>query len=342
MNLELDRRFMLRAMQLAELGMGKVSPNPLVGCVVVYDGRIIGEGWHKYYGGPHAEVYALQDLNDSKILSESTVYVTLEPCCHFGKTPPCADLLLAKGIKRLIVAQKDPNPIVAGKGLAKLQNAGVEVMQGLLEAEAKFQNRRFWKNMLEKRPYIVLKYAQTADGFIAQSNSKPLAISNSLSNRLVHSWRAQEDAILVGSGTVRADNPLLTARFGQQKQPQIVVLDRFLRLTTDYVLKNNPHVWFMHQALESEFRAGYYSILNEDFWVGVFQKLLQLGIGSVLVEGGLTVHNALIERNLWDEARIIVSNKKLGQGLEAPKGLNTGQANIEKIGHDSHFRYFKP
>ena len=201
---------MQRALELARLGLGNVSPNPMVGCVIVKDGKIIGEGHHEQYGGPHAEVNAVQAVKDQSLLPQSTAYVTLEPCSHFGKTPPCADLLVRHQVKRVVICNEDPNPLVAGQGIERLRNAGIEVEIGLLREEGRVLNRRFFTAFEKKRPYVILKWAQTTDGFVARENYDSKWISNTYSRQLVHKWRAEEDAILVGTNTARYDNPSLT------------------------------------------------------------------------------------------------------------------------------------
>ncbi|MGM9510624.1 bifunctional diaminohydroxyphosphoribosylaminopyrimidine deaminase/5-amino-6-(5-phosphoribosylamino)uracil reductase RibD [Larkinella sp. GY13] len=223
---------MSRALELAKLGRGHVSPNPMVGCVIVHNQRIIGEGWHRQYGGPHAEVNAVRAVTDESLLPESTVYVTLEPCSHFGKTPPCADLLIAKRVKKVIVCNDDPNPLVAGKGLAKLRAAGIEVETGLLAERGRELNRRFFTFIEQQRPYLILKWAETADGFMAPADFRPIPISSPLSRQLVHKWRTEEDAIMVGTNTARHDNPQLNARLWSGRNPVRIVIDKHLQLPT--------------------------------------------------------------------------------------------------------------
>ena len=205
--MEMHATYMQRALELAELGRGNVSPNPQVGCVIVYDDKIIGEGYHQKYGGPHAEVNAVNSVIDSEMLKKSTVYVTLEPCAHFGKTPPCANLLVEKQVKKVVIAATDSNPLVGGKGIEILKNAGIEVETGILEKEARKQNRRFFTQIEQKRPYVILKWAQTLDGFVARKDYSSKWISNSQSRQMVHKWRAEEDAILVGKNTALYDDP---------------------------------------------------------------------------------------------------------------------------------------
>ncbi|EMR01058.1 bifunctional diaminohydroxyphosphoribosylaminopyrimidine deaminase/5-amino-6-(5-phosphoribosylamino)uracil reductase RibD [Cesiribacter andamanensis] len=235
MTQEQDRLYMQRALELARLGAGRVSPNPLVGCVVVHQERIIGEGWHRQWGGPHAEVNALESVADKALIAQSTVYVSLEPCNHWGKTPPCTDLLLQHTPRRVVICNADTNPRAAG-GLARLQEAGIEVATGLLAEEGRWLNRRFFTSVEKGRPHIILKWAQTADGYMARSDYSSKWISNPYARQLVHKWRSEEDAILVGSNTARHDNPRLTnrdwapAQAHALRQPLRVVVDRMLSL----------------------------------------------------------------------------------------------------------------
>nr|WP_311136672.1 bifunctional diaminohydroxyphosphoribosylaminopyrimidine deaminase/5-amino-6-(5-phosphoribosylamino)uracil reductase RibD [Hymenobacter cellulosilyticus] len=216
---DFDVLMMRRALDLARLGTGYARPNPLVGCVVTHEGRIIGEGWHRQYGGPHAEVNALAAVADQRLLSQARVYVTLEPCSHFGKTPPCADLLIAKGVKEVVVCNLDPNPLVAGRGLEKLRAAGIHVETGLLEAEGRWLNRRFFTFQEKKRPYVVLKWAETADGYLAGPYFQPVRISGPLAQAAVHQWRTEEQAILIGTRTALHDNPASTPANGPARTP---------------------------------------------------------------------------------------------------------------------------
>ncbi len=225
-----DELFMQRAIELAQLGIGAVSPNPRVGCLVVHDNKIIGEGWHQKFGEAHAEVNAINSVKDLSLLKESTIYVNLEPCSHEGKTPPCSDLLIKHQVKKVVIANTDTNPLVAGRGVEKLKKAGIAIMTGVLEKEGRELNRRFFTFMEKKRPYIILKWAQTSDGFIAQKNFESKWITNELSRQLVHRWRSEEDAVLVGTRTASHDNPSLTVRDWSGRNPTRIVIDRFLRL----------------------------------------------------------------------------------------------------------------
>ncbi|MEO1653709.1 MAG: bifunctional diaminohydroxyphosphoribosylaminopyrimidine deaminase/5-amino-6-(5-phosphoribosylamino)uracil reductase RibD, partial [Bacteroidota bacterium] len=243
---------MRRTLELASMGQGKVSPNPLVGAVIVWNQKIIGEGWHNKYGEAHAEVNAIQSVTDPTLLSESSIYVNLEPCSHHGKTPPCADLLIKHQFKKVCIAHMDPNPLVAGNGVAKLQEAGIEVELGILEEEAQYLNRRFLRFMKDQRPYVIFKWAETADGFMARENFDSKWISNLLSRKLVHKWRAEEDGIMVGKNTARWDNPKLTVRDWSGKNPIRIVIDRQLELSPSLHLFDQQTPTICYNLLKNE------------------------------------------------------------------------------------------
>jgi len=319
--------YMQRCLQLAELGRGAVAPNPMVGAVLVHEGRIIGEGYHKEYGGPHAEVVCLGSVgeNDRELIPSSVLYVSLEPCAHFGKTPPCADLVIREKIGRVVVGCRDPFPLVAGKGIEKLRAAGVEVTTDVLANECRYLNRRFFTFHTQHRPYIVLKWAASADGFIGKNGSRT-AISNALTNRLVHKWRSTEMSILVGTNTAIIDNPRLTARLWPGRQPMRLVIDRELRLPRDLELfsgESNTVVFnrLKHDIeLEDTRSTRYYQLADDSSTVNqLLIALQQMGVQSVLVEGGRTLLQSFIEEGAWDEARVIRNNTlSLGEGIPAP------------------------
>ena len=311
---------MRRALELAENGRGSVSPNPLVGCVVTYKGRILGEGWHQQFGGPHAEVNAIGAVQATELLPDATVYVTLEPCAHHGKTPPCADLLVESGVKRVVVALNDPNPKVNGGGLAKLQAAGIETTVGVLEDEARAQNRRFLTAMQGQRPYVVLKWAQTADGFVARANYDSKWISNAQSRQWVHRWRAEEDAIMVGPNTVRQDNPSLTVRDWSGSHPTRIILDRQAGLEGDFTVFDGqvPTHWYTQQPAEARPGVETIALPGNDFLPQVLHHMHGAGLHSVLVEGGGAILRAFMEANLWDEARVFVAPNAFMEGVAAP------------------------
>ena len=317
---EIDQKYMRRCLQLAAAGLGRVRPNPLVGCVVVSategsnpaqqsvvkDGRIASEGYHQEYGHYHAERNAL--LRDGDF-HDATLYVNLEPCSHYGKTPPCADLIIEKGIQRVVCCNDDPNPLVAGNGFQKLEKAGIEIKRHVLEEEGRRLNRRFFTFMEQRRPYVILKWAESADGFLAPEGDTPYWLSTQRQNRLNHRWRTEEAAILVGSETYLKDHPTLTARHYQGPQPQPIVLDRRCRLTDV-----PPHWLHLHtQTVEETLRT-------------LYEHKLQ----SVIVEGGRKILDAFIASGLYDEVRILRSPHTLGSGLKAPSVPPTERLTIIK------------
>lgn len=306
-----DELFMQRAIDLAQLGKGNVSPNPLVGCVIVHKDNIIGEGWHKQYGKAHAEVNAIQDVKQPELLPEATVYVTLEPCSHFGKTPPCADLLIEKKVKRVVIATLDSNPIVKGNGIKKLQQAGIEVTVGIKEQEARNMNRYFFTFIEKKRPHIILKWAETADGFMARQDYSSKWISNPTARQIVHKLRTEIDAVMVGTNTALHDNPKLNVRNWQGRNPTRIYIDRNLKLPTNYYLLDNTQKTIclntQKQALENNTHYEKIESTETDFFTAAFQRLYEKKIQSVLVEGGSQVLQQLIANNLWDEAYCFVN-----------------------------------
>ncbi len=330
---------MLRALQLAKLGAGNVAPNPMVGCVIVYKGVIIGEGWHSNYGGPHAEVNAINSVKEPSKLSESTVYVTLEPCSHFGKTPPCADLLIEKKVKKVVICNLDPNPLVAGKGIEKLKKAGIEVEVGILEEVGLALNKRFFTFIEKKRPFILLKWAQTADGFMAGENGKQIQISNEFSSKLVHKMRVENAAIMVGTQTALNDNPNLTARNWHGKNPIRVVIDKQLRFKQTMNIFNeeaNSLIYNLHS--EGKIGNAEYVKLPEtdDLLVDLIQDLYTRNIQSVMVEGGAKLLDSFLKLGLWDEALVIESDYKIGAGVKGPK-IDFLNMKTEKIENDLYF-----
>lgn len=315
-----DIRYMKRALELAELGRGSVSPNPMVGCVIVHDGEVIGEGYHQKYGEAHAEVNAIRSVADPEMLSESTAYVTLEPCAHHGKTPPCVDLLIQHKIKRAVIACRDPFEQVDGKGIEKMEKAGIEVSVGMMESEASELNIRFITSVEKGRPYVILKWAQTADGFIARENYDSKWISNANSRQLVHKWRSEEDAILVGKQTAVFDNPSLTVRDWDGRNPTRILLDSNLELKKDANLYNAEAPTLILNALKDEKEDHIEWIKTEmnNPW-SVMKRLQERKIQSVIIEGGSQVLNSFINENCWDEARVFVSKETFGKGIAAPE-----------------------
>jgi diaminohydroxyphosphoribosylaminopyrimidine deaminase/5-amino-6-(5-phosphoribosylamino)uracil reductase len=310
---------MKRALELARLGVGHVSPNPRVGCVIVHHHQIIGEGWHKKYGDAHAEVNAIESVQDKNLLKESTVYVNLEPCTHIGKTPPCADLLIKYAVRKVVVSNLDSNPLVSGNGIKKLRAAGIEVVTGILEKQGHELNKRFFTFMEKQRPYIILKWAETSDGFIARENFDSKWISNEYSRQLVHKWRAEEDAVLVGPTTARHDNPQLNVRDWSGRNPVRIVLDRFLRLSDSLHLFNRTQPTICYNVLKHEehLNLSFIRIEEQNFIQHVMEDLYTRKIQSVVIEGGATTLQLFVEAGLWDEARVFVSDKSFGKGIQA-------------------------
>ncbi|HMP98315.1 MAG TPA: bifunctional diaminohydroxyphosphoribosylaminopyrimidine deaminase/5-amino-6-(5-phosphoribosylamino)uracil reductase RibD [Cyclobacteriaceae bacterium] len=332
--------FMQRAINLALLGLGSVSPNPLVGCVIVHEEKIIAEGWHKKFGGPHAEVNAIEALADKSLLPVCIVYVNLEPCSHFGKTPPCADMLIAHGVKRVVIANQDPNPVVAGKGIQKLRAAGVEVIENILADEGKNLNRRFFTFIEKQRPYIMLKWAQTADGFIAREDYSSKWISNEQARQLVHKWRAEEDAVMVGTNTAQYDNPKLNLRHWQGRNPLRIVIDRNLRLNNSLHLFDKTQKTLCYNLLKNEKQENleFVKLADESFLKNMLNDLYQKGIQSVMVEGGAYLINQFIEEGLWDEARVFEADINFDKGIKAPE-LNVKPLHTEAVAEDA-LHYF--
>ena len=318
-----DERYMRRALQLARQGAGHTSPNPMVGAVIVApDGTIIGEGWHRRCGEGHAEVNAVASVKDAALLRDSTIYVTLEPCSHYGKTPPCAKLLLERGIPRVVVGCLDPFPEVSGRGVAMLREAGVEVVVGVLEQQCRDLNRRFMTAHTTVRPWVQLKWAQTADGFIAlppDAGENPLHMSTPVTMRLMHRQRALCDAIVVGAATGRIDNPSLTTRQWPGRSPLRVVLSRNLSFPQDLKLLTDGLPTIVYNGVKNETCGAVEYVkmdtTNPQSWL---QDLYRRGITSVMVEGGTQVLQQMIDAGTWDEARIEVSPRRVGQGVPAP------------------------
>ena len=315
-----DEHYMQRAIDLAIKGLGGVSPNPLVGCVIVHDDKIIGEGWHKNFGEPHAEVNAVESVSNKQLISDSTIYITLEPCSFHGKTPACTDLIVKYKPKVVVIASKDPNPKVSGNGIKILEQAGIEVRRAILEKEAIAINKRFFVNMNLKRPYVVLKWAQTNDGYIARKNYDSKWISNEYSRKLVHKWRTEEDAILVGRNTVKYDNPELTARSWEGRNPRRIIIDPELKLDDSYKLFTDEDLVYIINIIKShsEGKRVLLKVSEENMLADMLSLMVTQDIGSVLVEGGAQTLNSFISEGLWDEARIFTSNNNFEKGIEAP------------------------
>ena len=318
-----DELYMRRALQLARQGAGHTSPNPMVGAVIVGpDGSIIGEGWHRKCGEAHAEVNAVACVGDVNLLKNSTMYVTLEPCSHYGKTPPCANMIIERGIRRVVVGCLDPFVKVSGRGVKLLQEAGVEVVVGVLEKECRELNSRFMTAHTTGRPWVQLKWAQTADGFIAlpaAAGENPLHMSTPVTMRLMHRQRALCDAIVVGANTANIDNPSLTTRYWPGRNPLRVVLSRELSLADDLQLLTDGLPTIVYNSRKNDVKGAVEWVkVDCDDAMSWLEDLYRRGVTSVMVEGGTQVLNFLIQGGLWDEARIEVSPRRVGQGVAAP------------------------
>ncbi len=320
-------KYMLRCIELARLGIGETYPNPMVGCVIVHNGKIIGEGYHQKSGQPHAEVNAIHSVKHRKLLEESTLYVSLEPCSHFGKTPPCSDLIISENIPKVVIGSVDPYAEVAGKGIERLKNAGIEVEVGVLEKECGILNKRFFTYHTGKRPFIILKWAQTQDGFIdinrsRGENGRPTWITNELSRRLVHKTRAEEAAILVGTRTVLKDNPALTVRSWHGENPVRVVLDRNLSLPKTMRIFAPPTKTIVFNS-KVDLSEGNILYIQVDFEEALLKQVLatlySMEIQSLIVEGGAKTLQSFIDAGLWDEAHLYTGPIFFGDGVKAPQ-----------------------
>jgi diaminohydroxyphosphoribosylaminopyrimidine deaminase / 5-amino-6-(5-phosphoribosylamino)uracil reductase len=330
---------MRRCIQLAKNGLGTTYPNPLVGCVIVHDDRIIGEGWHHEAGQAHAEVNAIEGVCDDSLLKEAILYVSLEPCGHFGKTPPCANLIIEKGIKKVVIGSIDPNPKVSGQGIQRLKEAGCDVTIGVCEKECDELNKRFFTFQLKKRPYIFLKWAQTENGFIAPLEHKrqgPTWITSPHSRQIVHKMRAQEQAILVGTNTVIADNPSLTTRYWKGNSPTRIVLDKNLRIPKGATVYDGKikTIFITEKKSDNEPNLFFEPI---DFSENVAQQICDIAhshaIQSMIVEGGAQMLRTFIETSYWDEAFVFIGKTTFDAGVKAPKFKGT-LVSEEKITKD--------
>jgi diaminohydroxyphosphoribosylaminopyrimidine deaminase/5-amino-6-(5-phosphoribosylamino)uracil reductase len=325
---------MKQCLLLAVKGLGHVAPNPMVGCVIIHKGKVTGDGYHQQYGGPHAEVNAINSVADKSLLSESTLFVNLEPCSHRGKTPPCVDLLIEHKIKKVVIGCVDTNALVAGKGITKLKKAGIEVVLDVLKEECRELNKRFFTFHEKKRPYIILKWARTKDDFI--SKNQPFKkeenwITTEESKKLVHQWRGQEQAIMIGTNTAVLDNPELTVRLAGGKNPLRVVIDENLTIPFSNHIFSEETETLVFTSLNAQDR-NHVSYSKTDFSKNILPHVMQVlherKITSVIVEGGAHLLTSLIEDNLWDEARIFTGDKFFQSGLKSPlikgKEISTG------------------
>lgn len=356
-----DERYMQRCIELARKGAGSVAPNPMVGAVLLHNNVIIGEGWHQRYGEAHAEVNCIRNAEANRfahLLARSTIYVSLEPCAHFGKTPPCSDLIIKHKIPKVVIGCRDPFKEVDGKGIEKLKAAGVEVIVDVLKNECIDLNKRFFTFHLQQRPYIILKWAQTKNGKIAaplnprlneevgqvpggetlNSAHQRLLISNEFTNRLVHQWRSEEASILVGTNTALLDDPQLTNRYWPGKQPIRLLLDKQLRLPNTLKLFGDGEKTIIFNSIRNgeEENIQYYQLpSNEDAIPSLLNALYQLKLNSVIVEGGAQLLQSFIAAGLWDEARIITNQQlTVAEGLTAPQLANEVQVAEQQIGTD--------
>lgn len=324
--MKIHEKYIKRCIELAKNGLGTTYPNPLVGSVIVYNNEIIGEGWHQKAGEPHAEVNAIHSVKDKSLLAKATIYVSLEPCSHFGKTPPCCDLIIANDIPNVVIGTIDPFAKVAGNGIKKLLEAGKKVTIGILENECNELNKRFFTFHTKKRPYIILKWAESQDRFLApisKQKQEPIWITNEFSRQLVHKWRSEEQAILVGTNTVLEDNPTLTVRDWIGKNPVRIVLDRGGKISEIFAVKNKKTKTIV--LTEQENLTSTENLIYENciFDIHVVYSIADIlyknNIQSVIIEGGKQTLQSFIDANLWDEARVFNGDISFNQGVKAPK-----------------------
>lgn len=348
--MEQHQIYMRRCIDLAALGLGRVSPNPMVGAVIVHKGQIIGEGYHHEYGKPHAEVNAVADAerrypDAAARFKESTIYVSLEPCSHFGKTPPCTDLIISKGIRQVVIGSGDPFEQVNGKGIEKLKNAGIEVIQGILERECAWQNRRFFTRVQKQRPYIILKWAETSDGYFAPPGASQKWISGAEARKLVHKWRSEEDAVLVGTQTAWTDDPQLNVREWTGRNPLRAVIDRNLRLPASLKLFDGSQQTVVFNALKNTTENNIIYTRLDDFEHYLPQliayQLYLMDIQSLIVEGGAKTLQLFIRAGLWDEARVFTAPLNWGEGIPAP-GMGREAFSESHVGKDTLRTFINP
>ena len=312
---------MQKCLKLALKGMGHVAPNPMVGCVIVYKGKVIGKGYHNKFGLHHAEVNAINSVVNKNLLNKSTLYVNLEPCTHFGKTPPCTDLIIKNKIPKVVIGCMDSFSKVSGKGIKQMQNKGIEVVVGVLKKESRELNKRFFTFHEKKRPYIILKWAESQDKFIAPANQQePFWMTTDKAKRLIHKWRSQEDAILVGRITAEKDNPSLTVRKAKGQNPIRIVIDKYLKLSNDLSLFNSEARTIIFNGIKSEENfTNQFVLINFKYLINnILEELHKQNIQSVIIEGGSKTLQSFISANQWDQARVFTANKQLKNGVKAP------------------------
>lgn len=333
-----NEQYMNRCIQLAKSGIGSVAPNPMVGAVLIYNNKIIGEGYHQKYGEAHAEVNCINGVTaeNKSLIEKSTLYVSLEPCSHFGKTPPCVDFIIKNKIKKVVIGSIDVYKEVAGKGVKKLREAGIEVITGIFEKECVGLNKRFFTFHQKFRPYIILKWSQSANGKISgkpapvdapgeKDSTKRIFISNEYSNRLVHKWRGEEAAILIGTHTAMQDDPLLTTRLWAGKNPVRIVIDKELKLPPVLKVFNNEAKTIIYNTIKYSALENpvYIKLDHENFIEQLLHSLFEMNIQSVLIEGGAKTLQSFIDSSLWDEARVIINEELLIEnGVAAPELKN--------------------
>ena len=339
--------YIKRCLELAKNGLPSAMPNPSVGAVIVYQNKIIGEGYTSKYGGNHAEVNAINSVKDKLLLCKSTLYVSLEPCSHFGKTPPCADLIIKNKIENVVIGTLDSNEKIAGNGIKKLVEAGINVTVGVLEKECKDINKRFFTFHEHKRPYIILKWAESLDGYIApisRENQEPIWITNSISRQLVHKWRSEEQAILVGTKTVLDDNPKLDVRDWNGKNPTRIILDKIGKISSDYNVKDKKVKTIViteQENLQSSDYLQYEKCIFDNQLVAIICEILyKNNIQSVLIEGGTKTIQSFIDATIWDEARIFKGTIIFKNGTKAPI-LNYINATKQTIINDELLTIYK-
>lgn len=337
--MNIHEKYIKRCIELAQNGLGTTYPNPMVGSVIVHDNKIIGEGWHKKAGEAHAEVNAINSVRNEELLKQATIYVSLEPCSHFGKTPPCSDFIIAKDIKRVVIGTMDPFAKVAGRGIKKLMDAGCEVNVGILEKECLELNKRFFTFHKKQRPYIILKWAQTTDGFIApkkRNEKRPVWITNKYSGQLVHKWRSEEAAILVGTNTALQDNPSLNVRKWTGNSPVRIVVDNNLKIPEDFSVldKKQKTILLCGKDETSANENLIFERINfsENISKEICEILYKHKLQSVIIEGGSRMLQQFIDAGNWDEARIFTGKSYFGAGLKAPKfsGISVTKKNLSK------------
>ena len=338
--------FMQRCVDLAYLGQGNASPNPMVGCVIVKNGLIIGEGYHSEYGGKHAEIKAIESVLDQKEIENSTVYISLEPCVHHGKTPPCVNELINRKIKIAVIGSRDSNPIVGGKGIESLKRAGIEVHENVLSEACRTLNKRFFTFHEKRRPYVILKWAQTSDGYLDKNREigeKGVNwISSPESKVLVHKWRSEEQSILVGRNTILNDNPSLTVREISGKNPTRIVIDSQLQLSKDVNIFSKDAPTLVFNRLKNDKTDGVEWIkISETSTKHILDELFKRNIQSVLVEGGSRTLQYFIIDNVWDEARVIVGDVKFGDGVKAPVMNKVPSRAHQFSDHDTIYYYHR-